>query len=70
VAKILIVGGGFGGVVAAESLARKVEGEHQVVLVSRSRNFFSLQRWSGSHSGEASRTTFHSICARPCSTGA
>jgi sulfide:quinone oxidoreductase len=38
-AKILIVGGGFGGVVAAESLARKLEREHQVVLVSRSRKF-------------------------------
>ncbi len=38
-AKILIVGGGFGGVVAAESLVRKLEREHQVVLVSRSRNF-------------------------------
>jgi len=38
-AKILIVGGGFGGVVAAESLGRKLGGEHQIVLVSRSRNF-------------------------------
>jgi sulfide:quinone oxidoreductase len=38
-AKVLIVGGGFGGVVAAESLARKLEREHQIVLVSRSRNF-------------------------------
>lgn len=38
-AKILIVGGGFGGVVAAESLARKLEREHQIVLVSRSRKF-------------------------------
>jgi sulfide:quinone oxidoreductase len=39
VAKILVVGGGFGGVVAAESLARKLEREHQIVLVSRSRKF-------------------------------
>ncbi|HEY5074389.1 MAG TPA: FAD-dependent oxidoreductase, partial [Pyrinomonadaceae bacterium] len=38
-AKVLIVGGGFGGVVAAESLARKLEREHQIVLVSRSRKF-------------------------------
>ena len=34
-----MVGGGLGGVVAAESLVRKVEREHQIVLVSRSRNF-------------------------------
>jgi sulfide:quinone oxidoreductase len=38
-AKVLIVGGGFGGVVAAESLARKLDREHQIVLVSRSRKF-------------------------------
>lgn len=38
-AKILIVGGGFGGVVAAESLARRLGREHQIVLVSRSRKF-------------------------------
>jgi sulfide:quinone oxidoreductase len=38
-AKILIVGGGFGGVVTAESLARKLEREHQIVMVSRSRKF-------------------------------
>jgi sulfide:quinone oxidoreductase len=38
-AKILIVGGSFGGVVAAESLARKLECEHQIVMVSRSRKF-------------------------------
>ena len=38
-AKILIVGGGFGGVVAAESLAKKLGNEHQITLVSRSRKF-------------------------------
>jgi sulfide:quinone oxidoreductase len=38
-AKILIVGGGFGGVVAAESLAKKLGTEHQITLVSRSRTF-------------------------------
>jgi len=38
-AKILIVGGGFGGVVAAESLAKKLGTEHQITLVSRSRKF-------------------------------
>ncbi|HEY3040682.1 MAG TPA: FAD-dependent oxidoreductase [Pyrinomonadaceae bacterium] len=38
-ARILIVGGGFGGVVAAESLAKKLGDEHQITLVSRSRDF-------------------------------
>jgi sulfide:quinone oxidoreductase len=38
-AKILIVGGGFGGVMAAESLAKQVSEEHQITLVSRSRKF-------------------------------
>lgn len=38
-AKILIVGGGFGGVVAAESLAKGLGNEHQITLVSRSRKF-------------------------------
>ncbi|HEX6732958.1 MAG TPA: FAD-dependent oxidoreductase, partial [Pyrinomonadaceae bacterium] len=38
-ANILILGGGFGGVVAAESLAKQVGDEHQITLVSRNRNF-------------------------------
>lgn len=38
-AKVLILGGGFGGVVAAERLARELDDEHQITLVSRSRNF-------------------------------
>jgi sulfide:quinone oxidoreductase len=38
-ANILILGGGFGGVVAAESLVRQIGKEHQVTLVSRSRKF-------------------------------
>ena len=38
-AKILILGGGFGGVVAAENLAKKLDAEHQITLVSRSRQF-------------------------------
>ena len=38
-AKILILGGGFGGVVAAERLAAQLGDEHQITLVSRSRNF-------------------------------
>ncbi len=38
-ANVLILGGGFGGVVAAESLAKRLEPEHQITLVSRSRQF-------------------------------
>jgi len=38
-AKILILGGGFGGVVAAEKLAEQLGDEHQITLVSRSRRF-------------------------------
>jgi sulfide:quinone oxidoreductase len=38
-AKVLIVGGGFGGVVAAERLANELSDEHQITLVSRSCRF-------------------------------
>src|SRR5207249_4190997 len=38
-ARVLIVGGGFGGVVAAESLAKKFGRDHEITLVSRSRKF-------------------------------
>ncbi len=38
-AKVLIVGGGFSGVVAAESLVKKLGGDHQITLVSRSDRF-------------------------------
>ena len=38
-AKVLILGGGFAGVVAAERLAAQLSDEHQITLVSRSRNF-------------------------------
>lgn len=38
-AKVLILGGGFGGVVAAERLAGQLSDEHQITLVSRSRQF-------------------------------
>jgi NADH dehydrogenase FAD-containing subunit len=38
-ANVLILGGGFGGVVAAESLARQLSKEHQITLVSRSSKF-------------------------------
>jgi len=37
--KVLILGGGFGGVVAAERLAEQLGDEHQITLVSRSRQF-------------------------------
>src|SRR5687768_546862 len=38
-AKVLILGGGFSGVVAAERLAEQLGDEYQITLVSRSRNF-------------------------------
>jgi sulfide:quinone oxidoreductase len=38
-ARILILGGGFGGVVAAERLASELGDEHQITLVSRRRRF-------------------------------
>ncbi len=38
-AKVLIVGGGFGGVVAAERLAEQLGDEHQITVVSRNRQF-------------------------------
>jgi NADH dehydrogenase FAD-containing subunit len=38
-ANVLIVGGGFSGVVAAERLAQQLTAEHHITLVSRSRNF-------------------------------
>lgn len=36
---ILVLGGGFGGVVAAERLAKKIGPEHQITLVSQSNRF-------------------------------
>lgn len=38
-AKVLILGGGFGGVIAAQRLAEQLSDEHQITLVSRSRHF-------------------------------
>ena len=38
-ANILILGGGFGGVIATEHLAKSLSPEHQITLVSRSRRF-------------------------------
>ncbi len=37
--KILILGGGFGGLVTAENLAESLNGEHQITLVSPNRTF-------------------------------
>lgn len=38
-ARVLILGGGFGGVVAAEALAQQLGDEHQITLVSRDDRF-------------------------------
>src|SRR6185295_3796887 len=38
-AKVLILGGGFGGVIAAERLAAQLGDEHQITLVSRNLHF-------------------------------
>jgi sulfide:quinone oxidoreductase len=38
-AKVLVLGGGFGGVVAARRLAEQLGDEHQITLVSRNRQF-------------------------------
>jgi len=38
-AKILILGGGFGALIAAEQLASSLNGEHEITLVSPNRNF-------------------------------
>lgn len=38
-ARVLILGGGFGGLVAAQRLAKQLDDEHQITLVARSRHF-------------------------------
>jgi len=38
-ANVLVLGGGFGGVVAAEGLAKRLGPEHRITLVSRHREF-------------------------------
>jgi sulfide:quinone oxidoreductase len=38
-ANVLILGGGFAGVVAAESLAKRLGSEHQITLISRHKEF-------------------------------
>ena len=38
-AHVLVLGGGFGGMVAAERLAKRLAPEHRVTLVSRGERF-------------------------------
>jgi len=38
-ASVLIIGGGFGGVIAAEALAQRLDPEHRITMVSRHREF-------------------------------
>ena len=38
-ASILVLGGGFGGVTAAENLAKRLKPDHQITLISRQREF-------------------------------
>lgn len=57
-ANVVIVGGGFAGVVAAESLAKKLGSEHEITLVSRDRKFVFYPALVRLHLASASRTTF------------
>jgi NADH dehydrogenase FAD-containing subunit len=43
--KIVILGGGCGGVVAATQLGRKLGADHDVILVDRRRIIFSCRRF-------------------------
>ena len=65
-AKVLILGGGFGGVIAAETLAKKLRNNHEITLVSRSRRFLFYPDYSGWHLGTARRRTSVLISARRC----
>ena len=38
-ANVIILGGGFGGVVAAEQLAKTLDAEHHITLISRDDRF-------------------------------
>jgi sulfide:quinone oxidoreductase len=38
-ARVLVLGGGFGGVVAAESLSKQLSKDHEITMVSRNRRF-------------------------------
>ena len=64
-AKILIVGGGFGGSSRPNRWSERSEVSTRLFWYRDRVSFYSIQSWSGSHSGEASRTTFPLICARP-----
>jgi sulfide:quinone oxidoreductase len=48
---ILILGGGIGGLVAAEELHRRLGGEHQVVLIDRNREHFFAPSFLGVMTG-------------------
>jgi NADH dehydrogenase FAD-containing subunit len=57
-ANILVSGGGFAGVVAAESLAQRLGPEHRVTLVSRHREFAAFEQGQGAmHEVSAERVT-------------
>ena len=59
-ANVLILGGGFGGVVAAERLAQQLSAEHHITLVSRSRNFVFYPALVRLLLASASQQTSHS----------
>lgn len=63
-AKVLIAGGGFAGVVAAESLAKKLGNEHEITLVSRSRKFLFYPALVRLAFGQCEPMTLRSINAR------
>ena len=65
-AKVLILGGGFGGVVAAERLAAQLSDDHQITLVSRSRNFVFYPALVRLAFGKCKPRTLHSICVKRC----
>jgi len=44
-ARVLILGGGFGGVVAAERLAERLSDEHQITWYRVAGISFSTRRW-------------------------
>jgi len=64
-AKVLILGGGFAGVVAAESLSQQLDEEHEITLVSRGRRFV-FYRWYAWPFASVSPTTFRLISANRC----
>ena len=69
-ATVLILGGGFGGVVAAERLAQQLGDEHHITLVSRESQFIFYPALVGWRLENASRMTSRSICDGQCLIGA